>query len=143
METEMWFIPSHYNKHVNHHAFSSQSLPPRILTALRMRTEFELSSNLQGRVGIWLPVGLSDSLRDVLWFKSSWWSVTLTDNTLVNWKKKPKSATLRENPYLRKQNLTSHSKSLQIGIPCEFMVYFSYLFTNYYYYIECNNEKST
>lgn len=88
METEMWFIPSHYSKHVNHHAFSSQSLPPRILTALRMRTEFELISNLQGRVGIWLPVGLSDSLRDVLWFKSSWWSVTLTDNTPVNWKKK-------------------------------------------------------
>lgn len=86
METEMWFIPSHYNKHVNHHAFASQSLPSCILTALTMRTDFELISNLPGRVGIWLPVGLSDSLGDVLWFKSSRWSVTLTDNTLVNWK---------------------------------------------------------
>lgn len=81
-----WFIPSHYNKDVNHYAFSSQSLHSCILTALRMMTEFELISNLQSWVGMWHPVGLSDVLRDVLWLKSSRCSITLTDNTLVNWK---------------------------------------------------------
>lgn len=65
------------------------SHPRACIHAFSQHSEWRLNLNWFPicKVGwMWHPVGLSDILRDVLWFKSSRCSITLMDNTLVNWK---------------------------------------------------------